>query len=195
MRIEAIVVDDGSTDDTERVVRAFPDALYVRQENLGAAAARNHGLRRARGAWLAFLDADDLFTPGRLLAQWQAFQSEPALEMVMGQVETFRDGDDETPGGIGVANTHLSAGYLPSAVLMRRDCWDRVGPLDERLRFGDFIDWFARARRLAVRDRTLEMIVTRRRAHAGNLSRCDRSVYLDVVRQNLARARNRREAA
>jgi glycosyltransferase involved in cell wall biosynthesis len=61
-RIEVVVVDDGSDDGTEDIVRRTPDPRirYVRQEPGGAAAARNLGVRLACGAYLSFLDADDV---------------------------------------------------------------------------------------------------------------------------------------
>ncbi|HHX42317.1 MAG TPA: glycosyltransferase family 2 protein [Armatimonadetes bacterium] len=63
-QIEVIVVDDGSTDDTVKVVRAFGDAVrYLYQQNAGPSAARNLGLAHARGEYVAFLDADDEVRP------------------------------------------------------------------------------------------------------------------------------------
>ena len=65
--IEIIVVDDGSTDETEACVAAFGGtARYIRQDNAGAASARNRGVRDARGEWVAFLDSDDVWFPNHL---------------------------------------------------------------------------------------------------------------------------------
>ena len=61
--VEVVVVDDGSTDDTAAVTARFPGVRYVRQENAGLSAARNTGLGKSRGAYLAFLDADDVLLP------------------------------------------------------------------------------------------------------------------------------------
>ncbi len=64
---EIIVVDDGSTDDTSKILGEFGDEIVViRQENRGVSAARNAGVERARGDWIAFLDSDDLWLPNRI---------------------------------------------------------------------------------------------------------------------------------
>lgn len=76
---EVIVVDDGSADDTAAVVRRMgPLARYVRQDNAGPAAARNRGASLARGDWLAFLDADDLWLPEKLERQLAAAERDAA---------------------------------------------------------------------------------------------------------------------
>lgn len=65
---EVIVVDDGSTDDTNTLVERYPQIRYIYQCNSGAAIARNHGVQEAKGEWIAFLDSDDFWNPGYLKA-------------------------------------------------------------------------------------------------------------------------------
>lgn len=80
--VEVIVVDDGSTDDTEEVMRRFEGRVaYVRQRNQREAAARNNGAARANGEYLAFLDPDDYWLPGKLAADVRRFEGadRPAL--------------------------------------------------------------------------------------------------------------------
>ena len=75
---EVVVVDDGSTDETPAACRGFGDAVrFVRQGNAGAAAARNRGIREARGGWVAFQDSDDLWNPEKLEVQMAALARYP----------------------------------------------------------------------------------------------------------------------
>src|SRR5512141_2349358 len=90
---EIIVVDDGSTDDTADVARRFGDAVrLIRQRNSGVSVARNAGAAAATGDWLAFLDADDWYSPGRskLHAAW--IEEAVTLDCLAGDYE-YRDGD------------------------------------------------------------------------------------------------------
>lgn len=87
-RSELIVVDDGSTDDTPQViddyVRRWPRLRATRQVNAGAAAARNHGIRLARGEYLLLLDADDELMPGALAELLDIVTACPAVDFVLG---------------------------------------------------------------------------------------------------------------
>src|SRR5438132_350110 len=85
---EAIVVDDGSTDDTPRVVEqhAVRDSRIrlVRASSHGVSAARNAGIAAATGAWLLFLDADDSLFPGALNAWHAGVEADPAVDALCG---------------------------------------------------------------------------------------------------------------
>ena len=87
---EIIVVDDGSIDQTEKIVRQFSDRVaYHRQENRGAAAARNLGVMCASGEWIAFLDADDIWYPQKLAVQFEAVAMNPAIAFVYSDMDTI----------------------------------------------------------------------------------------------------------
>jgi glycosyltransferase involved in cell wall biosynthesis len=77
--LEVLIVDDGSTDDTESVARCYgPPVRYIRQLNAGVAAARNRGIKESRGRYVAFLDADDTWHRDKLEAQVKALRENPS---------------------------------------------------------------------------------------------------------------------
>src|SRR5436853_333315 len=87
---EVIVVDDGSSDRSVAIAESFgPPIRVLRQDHRGVSAARNHGVRAARGALLAFLDADDLFLPAKLAQQLARFTVRPELELSAAYTENF----------------------------------------------------------------------------------------------------------
>jgi glycosyltransferase involved in cell wall biosynthesis len=97
--IEVIVVDDGSTDNTGDIAAAFdPRVRVIKGKNLGPAGARNLAVANSTGAFLAFLDADDVWLPGKLLAQMQLLENVPEAKIVYaGHIFWHADADDHFP--------------------------------------------------------------------------------------------------
>jgi glycosyltransferase involved in cell wall biosynthesis len=90
--VEVIVVDDGSTDETEAVVGMYGSRVqYVYQENRGPAAAKNEGIRRARGRYIAFLDSDDVWLPGKLHTELELFRAFPTADVVISNCESWME--------------------------------------------------------------------------------------------------------
>lgn len=89
---ELIVVDDGSSDGTEAIIRGYGSSLkHIHQENAGAAAARNRGVQAANGRWLVFLDSDDWFYPTRLEIHARILDEDPDLDFLTGGFDAFQE--------------------------------------------------------------------------------------------------------
>lgn len=141
---ELLLVDDGSTDNTRAVVARYTDprVRYIYQENQERSAARNRGVREAQGAFVAFLDADDLWLPEKLAEQVKVFEREPAVGLVY--AGTYVVEEDGRPffqqrcqhRGFVVrpllVEDNIVAGSASSA-MVRRECFERVGYWDETL--------------------------------------------------------------
>lgn len=87
--LEVIVVDDGSTDETERVAQNYAGVRYVKQNRQGVSTARNTGLRCCRGDYVVFLDADDRLLPNHFQKSLQAFTEWPKAALVCGDFRLF----------------------------------------------------------------------------------------------------------
>ncbi|WPB56552.1 glycosyltransferase family 2 protein [Xylophilus sp. GOD-11R] len=96
---EVVVVDDGSSDAGPDLIekRGDPRIRLIRQPNGGVSAARNHGIEHARGAWIAFLDADDWWHPGYLAAQFASISQFPDAHVVATGFVSRRDSEDWRP--------------------------------------------------------------------------------------------------
>ena len=142
--LEVIVVDDGSTDSTEAVVRAIPDARvrYVRQINQGACAARNHGVELARGEYIAFQDSDDLWYPDKLEKQLRAMREQNAAIVCCRLAQRDADGSVRNipvsfPSGFRSITDDLF-GIGTQTLLARREVFGRFRFDPEMPRFQEF---------------------------------------------------------
>lgn len=154
---ELIVVDDGSTDQTQALLARLAAGCSIpirvlRQDNRGAAAARNLGIRMARGSLLAFLDSDDWWLPGKLAVQAAAMEARPELLISHTREIWHRGGQrvnqkkkhDPPDGDVFAASLGMCVVGM-STVVARRQFFDRYGLFDEDLPCCEDYDLWLRA--------------------------------------------------
>lgn len=190
--VEILAVDDGSTDGTAEVAAGFGGRIrLVRQANLGPAAARNRGIRLARADVVAFLDADDLFSPDKLSLQLDRLRRNPGVDVVIGQLRHFSVDSEPEWDGLkppDPSDDHLFMQFGCS--LIRRSVFDTVGLLSESMRFCEDWDWFMRAREARLGFLVHRHVVMHKRLHESNLTRqreAGKKFVIEMVRRSLAR--------
>jgi glycosyltransferase involved in cell wall biosynthesis len=178
---EILVVDDGSTDRTVQIASDFGGVKLLLQQNRGSAAARNTGIRAARGAYVAFLDADDIWLPSKLEKQVAHLQAHPRTEWSYTDALVFDMPARRTVCQIGrrirlhegeILRPLLLRSFIPSATpVVKKTALMEAGLFDERRerRFAeDWSMWLRIAERHPVKliDEPLAMI----RMHTDNRS-------------------------
>lgn len=177
--VEVVVVDDGSTDDTPAVVARFGSRVqYLRQQNRREGAARNYGVSHASGEYLAFLDPDDYFLPGKLAADVTRFERSDGPALVYSRALNV-DASDRVIGGRRLPSPEgdifralARENFLPmSTVAVRADAFRAVGGFVEDPALSGTADWELWLR-LAARWPVgfAEQTATRIRVHQRNMS-------------------------
>lgn len=188
---EMIIVDDGSTDDTAAIVRALQATdprirLYTLPRNTGlAAAARNHAMKRARGEFIAFLDADDLWEPNKLSSQVDYLRQHSDVDVLSTWHEPFGDPERARQWRTTMwrfsttrvtLEQSLQQSLTTSSVMMRRRCFEKLGGMiaNRRLTTGEDTEYWIRLVAHHETHRLCEPL-TRYRVHVagGSLSMTD----------------------
>ena len=187
---EMVIVDDGSTDNTARIVETFladHRIRLIRQPNGGASRARNTGLQNARGTYIAFLDADDLWLPEKLHKQVTYLGEHPHIGAVISDFAIFEGHSLTVPSylrtkehyaDIMAQRDHLKDAFaflleemfmIPSTMVLKRECVERIGLFDETLIPVEDRDF---ALRLAMRYAIacLPEVLVRKIEHGSNVS-------------------------
>lgn len=179
--VEVIVVDDGSTDDTAEVVRAYGDRVrYIYQDNAGLPAARNTGIRAAHHPFVAFLDADDLWTPEFLEQTMNRFAKLPeTFGLVTCRGMRFQDRNGNLPlhesripgsGEITVRDLIFRTRFPSTSGVGRRRVFEEAGYFDEALTSTEDRDMWMR---IAAKWRIYQQedVLVRIRQHGVQMSR------------------------
>jgi len=189
--LDVVVVDDGSTDGSAaRVAQEFPQVRLIRRPNGGVAAARNAGIAAATGDWVAFCDADDIWLPGKLAAQFQAIAAAPGCRMSYTAWQVWSSAEPEPEPALlatlaaqagDTARWAGATGWLypellldcvvwTSTVLMQRSLLDEIGDFDSELRIGEDYDLWLRASRVTRIERVAQPLALYRQ-HPASITR------------------------
>jgi glycosyltransferase involved in cell wall biosynthesis len=176
--LDVVVVDDGATDSTFEIAAGYAEVRCLRQANRGMSAARNAGLRAARGQYVVFLDADDRLLPGALQAGAAVLDANPDVAFTVGRHRRIAADGGPLPAEPRprVDRDHYVSLVrrcwiaMPATVMYRRAVLDAAGAFDTTLGCAEDYDLYLRlARRFPVVDHYTE--VAEYRQHPGTISR------------------------
>jgi glycosyltransferase involved in cell wall biosynthesis len=183
--LELVVVDDGSTDTTAAHVDRFRpqlDIRYVRHESCrGVARSVNDGIRAATGDLISFLDHDDAWLPRFLETQVAHLEAHPDVGMVHCDFQTMDVNGEIIEASVAAARARRRpSGYVfpllfqdsfivGNSVLIRRECFERLGGFDENVRWGDYHLWLKIARHYKID--YVDAVLTQYRQHGTQSTR------------------------
>lgn len=201
--IEIILINDGSTDDSLKVVQALqqesPDVIrIIDQENQGQTVARNQGIKHARGKYVAFLDSDDLWVSGKL--EWQIPLFDEGVGLVYGGVEFINEHGETT--GFDSCDSAIQGKIYPhllvknrmtgGSVVVLREALDMVGMFDPEFRAAENWDLWLRICK-EYEARLVDKPVVKYRLHPNNMSK-DVMLMQDAKQQIMAKHCNKNSA-
>lgn len=168
---EILVIDGHSTDDTARIAHSFPGVAFHEQDGAGIPNAYNCGVRLARGALIAFLSHDDLWTPDKLAVQTGYLRDHPAAMYCIARAKFFLEPGCSVPPTFRAAlleDDHVAR--IMETLVARRELFDIVGGFDEALRVAEDVDWYARVADAGYPVNVVEKVLLHKRVHGVNTS-------------------------
>ncbi|MEM7164172.1 MAG: glycosyltransferase family A protein [Planctomycetota bacterium] len=202
---DVLVIDDGSDEIHARRLDSILEECKgrvrsVRQKNAGPAAARNAGIAATQSDFVAFIDQDDLWHHDKLRLQLSCFEEHPEVDLCYACVDLFWAPELKSEEQL-YANhrrTRNVPGYIAPTLLARRAAFEKVGPLDSSLQFGDGSEWAMRAIDQGLDVRLLPDVLLYHRMHGSNLTRnreASKKEFVGIVRARLQRFRRQQQAA
>jgi len=193
---EIIVVNDGSTDHTSEILGSLKinDLVIYEQKNSGVAAALNLGILKSKGTILAFLDHDDLWLPNKLEKQLRVIE-EGRADMVFTLIQNFVD-ENMVPKLMEKLEVSLTpfVGIHKSALMIKKESLLNVGLFNSKRKI-EFLEWYALARDIGIKEHILKEVLVKRRIHGTNQSILDkglRNEFPKILKAIMDRRRNRK---
>ena len=168
---EILIIDDGSTDNSASIAQSYPSICYIYQINQGVSAARNVGIQAAQGKFIAFLDADDMWTPNKLEVQLSYLLKHPHIGYTFTKQRILLEPGREVPAWFRedlLLEDH--PGFVPSTLVVRKKIFEQVGYFNSKYRRGEDTEWLTRARNAGISMAVIPETLLLRRMHDHNLS-------------------------
>jgi glycosyltransferase involved in cell wall biosynthesis len=192
-----LVVNDGSEDNTLEVLKPFYGQIEILSKpHSGLSDTLNVGIRAATSEFIAFLDADDIWSPSKTEMQVQAIEHNDT-DMCFCRMEQFYSPDltEDQRKMVQLQKSDLK-GYSKVAMIIRRSVFDEVGLFDINVVTGDFIEWYSRALSQKISHCIVDETLCKRRIHLSNFMRSEKSDVGDftaILRNHLARMRKNQQ--
>lgn len=174
---EIIVADDGSEDDSAAVAARYPRVRYFHHAHSGISVTRNLAVSKARGALIAFLDADDLWVPEKLEKQVAYLDSHPECQLVFTLAENFYDGEPESMNQRQEQLLHANMDNCLASCCIRRELFEKHGRFREDYSHGEDTHWVTKLWAVGVNMKhCIPEPLYLRRIHDSNISLSHRKV-------------------
>ncbi len=192
---ELIIINDGSTDTTEKIIHKFSDPRIVylkKKKNEGRSSARNIGISKARGGYISYLDDDDVYYPHHLKRLSDFLDTHLGIGLVYADVHFKKYGKIFVPYSFDYSKKHLEIDNIISgdaSLMHRREVFDKAGYFDESLSFGEDWDMWLRISDVCGFFH-LKDVVACVRFHAGNMTDTAKdpaNAYMHIIRKRLIR--------
>lgn len=190
--LELIVIDGGSTDNTEEVVQRYKNVNFIIQHNGSIAEAWNLGISVAKGELISFIDSDDIWSLLKLRIQVEYLLKHPEIQYVISKIKYFLQSGCSIPKHFRKSLLEGEyTGYLPQCLLARKRLFKSIGLFDTKYRIGNDTDWFVRAKDLSVPMAIIPEVMLHKRLHGSNVSveniSTNNRELLDLLRNSIRR--------
>ena len=191
MNTEIIVINDGSSDNTEQIAKEFNCIVINKGKSEGPVKAKNDGLKIAKGDYIMFHDGDDIMNDNVLLKMYEELETNTSIYAVMAKVKDFISPDvPKEEKQKTLVKTEAYYGLFTGAILIKKEVFDKIGLFNESVTAGEIIDWQGKMDNFGLKIKKLELISTQRRLHASNFGKTQQKTeFKDYAA--LLRARNK----
>ena len=190
LNMEIIVVNDGSTDNTENVAKEYGCIVINKEKSEGPVKAKNDALKMANGEYILFHDHDDLMRGNALKTLYNEIENDINISAVEAKVKDFISPDVPQEEAIRtVIKPEAYFGLFSGAILIRKAVFDVIGFFDESVTAGEIIDWQGKMDKNNLKIKKIDFISTDRRIHSTNFGKTQRKTefkdYAALLRARL----------